>query len=186
MKTILADLSQCGIPQFRFAGFAFPKHVWTLPRGKLAKRLARRKANNECSDYYHAPRPNSSNTERGFYLDSDGQGFERWEWADDVISLRHTGWYTDEYCEDKMRGIVVRLNRGRGFLAGWSMGEGMASTVDTGTVFDDVRDAALCADSMAENAAEREREYQQRERERMDAEEADESLSQSEEEYRTV
>lgn len=96
-----------------------------------------------------------------FYLDDYGMPGLRWTWCDEVSSagIKHTGWYCDDYYDEKIRGIVLRLPRSRGFLAGWSMGECMASNVDY-YVFESEHDAAQCADSMAENAAEREREYQ--------------------------
>jgi len=54
----------------------------------------------------------------------------------------------------------MRLPHNRGFLAGWSIGEGMISEIEY-TIYDDERDAALAADSIAEEVAEREREFQE-------------------------
>jgi hypothetical protein len=124
-----------------------------------------------CGDYYHAPTPSAKG--RGFYLSAREAPGLRWEWADecDGARIRHTGWFCDEDQCTKIRGIVMRLPRGRGFLAGWSMGEGMASTVDYSPIFDNAADAAACADSMAENAADNEREYQARESARVEARE---------------
>lgn len=153
MKTLLSTLK----PEFTFAGFTFPKHVWTLPRGNMAKRLAARKPV-VCGDYYHAPKPNC-NAGIGFYLASDGAPALRWQWADDVVRLQHQGWFCDEYQDSIIRGVVFRLPHGRGFLAGWSMGEGMASELDL-FVYGDEESAAYAADSMAERVAEAEREYQ--------------------------
>jgi len=151
-------ISNPHIVRFQFAGFQWPRYVATLtPLSGLRKKRELRKV---CGGYYHAPKPNSNNG-RGFYLSDAGQPFTRWQWADDVegASIRHTGWWTDDYGDsEKIRGIVVRLPHGR-FMAGWSMGEGMASTIEPG-VFDDIVDAARVADSIAENAADREREYQ--------------------------
>jgi hypothetical protein len=152
MQTVLSKLT----PEFSFAGFSFPKHVWTLDHMPVAKRLQRR-APVVCGAYYHCPTPNQ-NAGVGFYLDSDGQPFTRWVWCDEVVSLRHTGWFCDEYQGQKIRGIVVRLPHGR-FLAGWSMGENMASSVDA-EVYTCERDAAYAADGLAESAADAEREYQ--------------------------
>ena len=145
------------VQRFAFAGFQWPRYVATLtPLSSLRKKRELRKV---CGGYYHAPLPNS-NTGRGFYLSDAGQPFTRWEWCDDVdTSIRHTGWFCDEYGDgDKIRGIVVLLPHGR-YMAGWSMGKGMASTIEHG-VFDDIVDAARVADSIAENAADNEREYQ--------------------------
>lgn len=145
------------VQRFAFAGFQWPRYVATLtPLSSLRKKREMRKV---CGGYYHTPKPNSNNG-RGFYLDGAGQPFTRWQWADDVdTSIRHTGWFCDEYGDgDKIRGIVVLLPHGR-FMAGWSMGKGMASTIEP-DIFDDAVEAARAADSIAENAADREREYQ--------------------------
>ena len=158
-------------PQFSFAGFHFPKWVWNLPKGKLAKRLA--DSRTACtSGYYHAPTPNQGNG-IGFYLsDSTAPGL-RWQWADEVIRLGHKGWYSNEDCSEEIRGLVFRLPRSRGFLAGWSMGEGMASSLDY-DIHHTIEEAARAADGMAESTAEEQREYEEQEREKMEAEEREE------------
>lgn len=145
--------------EFTFAGFTFPRYVASLPQGSLPKRLKDSKT--RCTgDYFHAPKPIAGrHPGRGFYLEDAGQVFTRWQWADDVVSLKHTGWFCDEFQDSKMRGIVARLPHGR-FLAGWSMGEGMASEID-GQIYTDETEAGRAADSMAESAAETEREYQE-------------------------
>ncbi len=149
-----------GVTPFAFAGFTFPRFVARMACGPAAlrKKWAGRKV---CGEYFHAPSPEDAGTGRGFYLDSDGQPFTRWRWCDEVAGVRidHTGWFTDDYGDsEKIRGIVVALPHGR-FLAGWSMGEGMASSVDA-DLYDTAEDAAYAADSMAESAAEDEREHQ--------------------------
>jgi hypothetical protein len=149
-------------PEFQWAGFTFPKWLFTLPNGSIAKRLRDSKVN-ICSPYFHSPNPNDAGTGTGFYLDSDGMPGLRWYWADECCSsIEHTGWYTQpDGNGDKIRGIVMRLPRSRGFLAGWSMGESMASEVDS-TIYMDERSAALAADSMAQQDAERECEAYER------------------------
>ena len=80
--------------------------------------------------------------------------------ADDIIGLRHTGWFTDTECSETAVGIVARLPHGR-FLAGYrwtSNGE----RVYFPEVFDDEREAALAADSHAEAFAEDAREDSER------------------------
>lgn len=152
--------------QFAFAGFAWPRYVANLPAGKLATRLAKAK-DRFAGPYYHAPKPVAgAHPGKGFYLGDQGAPGLRWSWCDEVEGVRidHTGWHTDEFgISDTIRGLVFRLPHGRGFLAGWSMGEGMASAVD-GYVWESEQDAARAADSMAESAAERQREYEERER----------------------
>ena len=145
------------IQRFAFAGFQWPRYVATLtPLSGLRKKRELRKV---CGGYYHAPKPNSNNG-RGFYLSDAGQPFTRWQWCDEACdSIQHSGWFTDEYGDsEKIRGIVVLLPHGR-YMAGWSMGEGMASTLEPG-VFDAIDEAAQMADEHARVAAENEREYQ--------------------------
>lgn len=146
-------------PEFSWAGFDFPKFAWTLPRGSKAKRIQDHK-NPVCGPYYCAPKPNDTGG-TSFYLDSDFMPGLRWQWCDDVTSsIRHTGWYTSEYGDgDKIRGLVLRLPKSRGFLAGWSMGESMASGVEY-TIYATEHEAAIAADGIAENVAKTEREYQ--------------------------
>ena len=146
------------IQRFAFAGFQWPRYVATLtPLSGLRKK---REGRRFTGGYYHAPKPNANNG-RGFYLDDAGQPFTRWQWADDVegAHISHSGWFTDDYgTGDKIRGIVILLPHGR-YMAGWSMGKGMASTIEPG-VFDDIDDAARMADEHARVAADNEREYQ--------------------------
>ena len=169
-------------PEFAFAGFTWPRYVATLESGPRARRIERRR-NPSTGPYYHAPRPITRQHQqegRGFYLDGHGgaPGL-RWCWCDEVPAdwvcdvdpkIDHEGWFTDEFGDEKFRGLVFKLPRNRGFLAGWSMGEGMASEVDA-TVYCVASDAAYAADSMAEAAAERQREFEEEERERIEAEE---------------
>jgi hypothetical protein len=154
--------------QFQFAGFTFPKWVFTLPGGSFAERIKRMR-NPVTGPYYHAPKPNSKGI--GFYLDSDSPLGLRWKWADMIAThIRHTGWYYNDSQDGTIRGIVMRLPRNRGFLAGWSMGEGMASEVDA-TIYHDEIEAAHAANEEARIAAERQREFEEEENERMQAEE---------------
>lgn len=140
---------------FQFAGFTWPRMVARSAFGPalLRNKWAGRKF---ASEYRHAPRPEDAGAGRGFYLNDAGQPFTRWRWADDVIKLRHNGYFCGI---DTIRPIVAILPHNR-FLAGWSLGEGMASAVE-GEIYYTPEDAAHAADSMAEQAAEREREYQE-------------------------
>ena len=154
-------LTDCGLPAFTFAGFPFPRYLATLERGSVRQRLTYRKAS-VCGNIYHAPAPNNRDG-RGFYLTvNDAHGL-RWAWADDVSGsrIKHTGWFCDGYHDEKIRGLVMRLPKRRGFLAGWSMGEGMASSVEYSPIFDNEIEAAHYADSIAESAAQSELEYQE-------------------------
>lgn len=157
-------------PKFTFAGFTFPRYIVELKpeKGRLHVRCV----------YYTAPTPGEC-TGKSFYLDAMGSP-SRWAWCDDVCRhIDHTGWFCDDFQFDKIRGLVVRLPHGR-YLAGWSMGEQMASWVDSTEVYTDETEAARAADSLAEYAAEREREYQEEE-ERKRQEEEDNQGSDEEE-----
>ena len=143
------------IPRFTFAGFLWPRYVATLTRidGLRAKRETRKFT----GGYYHSPKPNAPDG-TVFYLDDAGQPFTRWRWCDDIdSSIRHIGWWTDDDSIDNIRGIVILLPHGR-YMAGWSMGEHMASAIEPG-IFDDIDEAARMADEHARCAAEHEREY---------------------------
>jgi hypothetical protein len=91
--------------------------------------------------------------------------------ADSVIRLNHDGWYCDQFQDGTMYGVVARLPRSRGFLAGYSMGPQMSTGFDS-TIYETADDAARAADSEAETAAEREREYQEKWQADQDAETA--------------
>lgn len=154
--------------EFHFAGFTFPKFVFTLPSGSFKARIERMR-HAVTGPYYHAPKAGDKG--QGFYLESDGMPGLRWEWCDEVqgAGIKHQGWYCDEFGDTTIRGIVMTLPRGRGFIAGWSMGENMASSVDY-AIFTDKCDAARVANSMAEHAAEEQRKYEAEERARIESE----------------
>lgn len=162
-------------PQFSFAGFSFPRYIANLPSKPIRKRLEDFRKPKHTSGYYHAPKPlQGAHPGQGFYLeDAQTMPGMRWKWADEVedTSIHHTGWYCDAYGDTLIRGLVMRLPAGRGFLAGYSMGEGMSSAVE-GTVYADEREAALAADRLAEIVAERERDHEAEEQAYQEAEEA--------------
>lgn len=159
MKTILSNLTNFRESEgFSFAGFRFPKHLWSLPKGSFAKRLAQRTPVT-AGEYIHGAKPGCE--WKSFYLDSNFMPSLRWQWCDNVCNhIHHTGWYCDNFQDNKIRGIVMRLPHDRGFLAGWSMGEKMISEIEY-IIYDDESDAAYAADSIAEDVAEKGREYQE-------------------------
>lgn len=145
---------------FQWAGFTFPRRIVGLPRGSKTDRLQAARAGNACGPYYTSPKPLTGGT-RGFYLGECER--MRWTWADGIsgAEIHHNGWFCDEFGDQTIRGIVVRLTHGR-MLAGWSMGAGMASLIECDEVFTDEIAAARRADGLAESAADAEREYQTR------------------------
>lgn len=150
--------------EFRFAGFAFPRYIADLPIGFHAMRR-KRELRKTCGGYYSVPAPNS-NRGWGFYDDGGGSGSPfrlRIERADCGFSI-------DEYGYEHMYPIIARLPHGRGFLVGWTMGNGMAACLDA-DIFADEDNAWRAARRRCEDAAQAEYEYQQDERARIEAEE---------------
>jgi hypothetical protein len=150
-----AWLKQCGVL------FAGPVHDF---KKSLRERLEQRKYT---GPYYWSPaKPGGG---RGFYqasrylgMDRAGSSFElRLEDANDHLGHSRmsqiTGYYTDED-GDTLKPIVARLPHSRGFLAGWTMGAGMCASLEL-DVYDTIEDAARAAHSVAEYAAEKERDY---------------------------
>lgn len=92
-----------------------------------------------------------------------GEFFRNERDADRIISMRHTGWYTDEDCNETAVGIVGSLPHGR-FLAGyrWTSND---ERVWFPQIFDDESDAARMADEharvFAEQAKEDDEKYQE-------------------------
>jgi hypothetical protein len=164
-------------PEFTFASFSWPRYVVTLPRGQKSDRIKQHKQP-VCGPCYHAPKPEQAGKGKGFYLGDRSAPFAlRWQYCDEVAGTRinHTGWYADDYQDTKIRGLVFRLPRGRGFMAGWTMGEGMASAIE-GDIYETETEAASAADDLAESTADDEREArEQYEAERLEAEEREEA-----------
>lgn len=152
-----------------FAGFEYPKLLWSLPSEPLKERLRYRALCKGCTGPYYSPEP--APNDKGpvlFYLNELGQPFTRWRWATKL------GWPYSDYSDysDTIRGIVIRLPHGR-FLAGCSMGEGMASWVFR-DIHDDFGDARKMADEHARVMAHQQYTY---------AQAADEEEEEDEEEY---
>jgi hypothetical protein len=160
--------------KFEFAGFSFPRYLPELPKGTLQDRKERYAYT---GGYQVAPEPNAPNA--FFYHGSDFMPGLRWEWCDRVrgVGIDHTGWFTDDQEDQKIRGLVFRLPKSRGFLIGWAYCEGnddtasqMAGELSTRAVYTDIQRAAWAADKLADRIAEDEREYNEKQREEQEAE----------------
>jgi putative intracellular protease/amidase len=98
-------------------------------------------------------------------------GFRLVGFADEISNIRHTGWFANEFQDEKLRGVVYQLparngrpqyvpgyadpcNRGAARLWLGDLVEG-----DNGEDEPARRDAARCADGIAEQCAEKAREY---------------------------
>lgn len=124
-----------------------------------------------CGPYSWRP-TKAPNVGRGFYQAGDGLACDprgstfdlRLEPANEHLpSYSRAGrilgyWCDQEGYGDTYKPIIARLPRGRGFLAGWTMGEGMCAALDS-HIWPDAREAALAAHDLAETDAEHEREY---------------------------
>lgn len=82
----------------------------------------------------------------------------------DIISLRHTGYYTNEFCDETVNGEVYQLPARNGspqyVPAVNDPCNSNCACIDFHSVTDDKEEAARWADRMAELWAEVEREYQ--------------------------
>lgn len=87
--------------------------------------------------------------------------FSRFEYSDEVMRLRHTGWLPNDH-GDIYRGVAIQLSGSKGkprYIAGYEESINGGFIVDLTSVTDDQRSAASWGDSMAERSAEKEREY---------------------------
>ena len=83
----------------------------------------------------------------------DGEQFPREVYADACLSgIRHEGWFTDSYQDEKARGLVVKLPHGK-FIAGYEWSAN-GERVYFPEIFDSETDAAHQADGHAERFAE--------------------------------
>lgn len=160
--------------RFTFAGFEFPRTVAEFHRGQYnVRRLANGREVRARMRFCYRTAPQPRATGCGFYLESDFMPRLRWQWADEVdgVRINHRGWFCDP-CGDSsggtVRGVVFRLPRSRGFLAGWAMGENMAGGLSY-HVHADEADAARAADAEAERIAEAERDAEAERRAAEDA-----------------
>ena len=143
--------------EYTFAGFDFPRYIVTEPKGP---RAYKKRIDAPCGSYQTNPgiAPSDSHF---FYLGSDFEPSLR-------IYQLSTGWYYNDAYET-IHGIVARLPHDRGFLAGWTMGDGMASNLDR-YVYDDQRDAERAANDAAQQAAERQQEFEAEQEQELTAE----------------
>lgn len=138
--------------------------------------LERAKARKSVGPYTWAPddRRNGATrnlppTGRGFYqagqpwslrVDARGSTFDlRLDYANThhPMNWRRNGTFSHDE-NDTFTAIIARLPKGRGFLAGWTLGNGMCASLG-GTIWDDIEDAARAAYVEAEQACERDAEH---------------------------
>ena len=91
-------------------------------------------------------------------------GLREYKFADEILGLRHIGWFHNWFQDSAYRGQVWRLparNGAEQFLAGYVDSDGDRAIIEP-EAFDCERDAARRADHMAERDAEQEREHSER------------------------
>lgn len=98
-------------------------------------------------------------------------------------AINHTGWYTDHFQDNTLWGVVFRLPHGR-FMAGTEDSWGNRTIYHEEGVFECDQEAALRADRVAENEAEKERDYQAKEEAERKIEENKEEIARIREELR--
>ena len=139
-----------------FAGFAWPKQEWALPKGKPSQRV--RKTRYTGGYYQNAPCM-AGKGEISFYWGEGGEPSGRLWTLRAELDTKHA-WYCDSFQEDAITPFVFALPHGKGWLPGWTMGEGMISSVDRYICMDKA-DAMNDARGMARIAAEKMREADQ-------------------------
>lgn len=137
-----------------FASFNWPKYVWNLPSGSKEKRQMYAKLG--MKKYLRNLEVNPTST--GFMMNGPDMPALGWVYADEHFGVRKRAYKADEWSGLEFRGIVMILPNRRGYLAGWT--DTSYGTVDY-DIFDNMHDAAVCADDMALSACEREIEFQQ-------------------------
>lgn len=100
--------------------------------------------------------------------------------SDDIVRLRHTGWFVDNYQDETVHGVVYQLPARNGVAqyvpAVNDPNNDNCAAVDFRSVTEDKEECARWADSMAESWAEREREYQAKEDAKIRIEEIEEEI----------
>lgn len=100
--------------------------------------------------------------------------------ADDLVRLNHTGWYTDNWQDETVKGEVYQMPARDGkpvyIPAVNDPCNDDCACLDFTSTTDDKEDAARWADSMAESWAEREREYRAEEDRKAKLEEIEDEI----------
>lgn len=152
----------------------------------LRTRLANVKAGKEWKHRSHPGlNPRIEGREHVRWVETPEAYGMRWVgYADEVASLRHQGWFTDDEYQDEVfrgvvfRGVVYRMATRKGtprFVYGYADPNNKGAALLCFDYCDDKIDAARWADSFAERKAEEERAYRAKEREEMEREEAEEA-----------
>lgn len=164
---------------------ATPAHIWYSPNAPKNKWGENHRMNAKTEDWhrrtYSWAIDTPSRDKDKIYISHFESLGPRWvKDAHEVARLDHTGWYTDEFQNELLIGVVLCFSRkGRDcFLAGTRHTGSDGVTVDSYT-YDDEKEAARAADSMAEYAAEEELEWDRKESLKMRIEDLTDELKES-------
>lgn len=164
IDNVRRDLREASYLRYSPMPFAGAVHDFSRP---MRQRLESRK---HCGPYYWTPtKPGAGRgfyqSSKGLHCDKAGATFDlRLEEANDHLQGSRLSHITGYYCDrdgdgDTLQPIIARLPRGRGYLAGWTMGAGMCAAIDCG-IYATPEDAAHAAHSKAEYDAEESRDRQ--------------------------
>jgi hypothetical protein len=174
IDNIRRDLAEKSWLKWSAAPFAGAVHDFSVP---MAKRL---KSREFTGPYYWAPtKPGKGRgfyqSPKGLFCDKAGSTFDlRLAMANEFLGHSRLSHINGYFCDidgdgDTLKPIVARLPHGRGYLAGWTMGAGMAASLD-GYIWEDIEEAARAAHDLAESDAEESREKQAEERAKEESE----------------
>jgi len=170
LQNIRRDLREKSWLKYSPVPFAGAVHDFSVP---MAKRL---KSREHVGPYCWSPtQPGKGRgfyqSSKGLFCDKAGSTFElRLAMANEFLSHSRVSHINGYYCDadgegDTLQPIVARLPHGRGYLAGWTMGAGMAASLDS-YIWEDIEEAARAAHDLAEQDAEKSRDEQQAERDK--------------------
>lgn len=129
----------------------------------------------------------------GRFHESPDNVFRFVGYADTIVRIDHTGWFTDSYHSDTTRGVVFRLNHDAGYIYGCTDENNGWGKTDDGPVIFEVKangspiiaptkeDAARWADQFAEHYAESCRDDDAKQMAEQDIEHAKEEIKEARE-----
>ena len=130
---------------------------------------------------------NSEHSE--YYIDNIPTGLRQLGYSDEIAnSIKHTGWYTDEYQDSTMRGFILQLpskNGQKKYMSGVKHSDWDGITLSSETFTHRIQ-AAFFADDMARYSAETEREYQAKEQAKIEIEELHNTMRENIEKYHNL
>jgi hypothetical protein len=155
--------------QGTFALGQLPERFKTVPRSKTLDEYISRKygkygfKNGKHIEFNREWEPTGTR-EKYRWVENVSKGLRHVGKASDIVRIDHTGWYTDNFQDETVHGEVYQMPARDGkplYVPAVSDPYNKdCAALDFHSLTDDKEECARWADSMAENSAEREREYQ--------------------------